>query len=67
MKNQKFQILSPDGFTIEMDKEHYSDSEVKKALKSFVERYKKQGYYSSNNGRIPLNKIVDHCSIIPVD
>jgi len=50
-----------------MDKEHYSDSEVKKALKSFVERYEKQGYYSSNNGRIPLNKIVDHCSIIPVD
>ena len=60
----KYQVLSPDGFTIEFDKPYYTSK--KKAFEAFdkwKERYKLQGYYSSNNGRIPLEDLENHCSI----
>jgi len=64
MKKQKFDVLSPDGFSI-----HYSDtySSEKKAMEVFNEwkkRYESQGYYSSNNGRIPLNELHKYVKII---
>jgi len=64
MKKQKFDVLSPDGFSI-----HYSDTypSEKKAMEVFNEwkkRYESQGYYSSNNGRIPLNELHNYIKII---
>jgi hypothetical protein len=64
MKKQKFDVLSPNGFSI-----HYSDtySSEEKAIKAFHEwkkRYESQGYYSSNNGRIPLNELHNYIKII---
>ena len=59
----KYQILSPDGITIEFDKWEYPS--MKKAKESFdkwKKRYEIQGYYSSNNGRIPLNELEHYCT-----
>lgn len=64
----KYQILSPDGFTIEFSKEYYKTK--KEALKSFenwVDRYKIQGFYSSNNyGKINFLDIKDYCQFIKI-
>lgn len=64
MKKQKFDVLSPDGFSI-----HYSDTypSEKKAIEAFdkwKKRYESQGYYSSNNGRIFLNELHNYIKII---
>ena len=59
-----YQVLSPDGITIEFDRPYYTSRE--KALEAFndwKERYRKQGYYSSNNGRIPLDELENYCTI----
>jgi hypothetical protein len=60
-----YQVLSPDGFTIEFDKAYYPSRE--KALEAFhdwKERFRKQGYYSSTEyGRIPLDELENYCSI----
>lgn len=64
MANSKWMILSPDGFTIEFDRPTYPS--LKKALVAFenwCKRFEIQGYYSSNNGRIPLNELFDYCTI----
>jgi len=60
----KYEVLSPDGFTIEFDRPYYTSK--KKALEAFdkwKERYKLQGYYSSNNGRIPLEDLENYMTI----
>lgn len=66
MAKNKYQILSPDGFTIERDVIGYPSR--KKAMEVFnqwKERYKQQGYYSSTNyGRIDLLDLEDFCQFI---
>ena len=61
----KYEVLSPDGFTIEFDRPYYTSKE--KAFEAFdkwKERYNRQGYYSSNQyGRIPLEELEDYMSI----
>lgn len=62
MKN--YEVLSPDGFTIEFDRPYYTSKE--KAFEAFEKwkvRYEKQGYYSSNNGRILLKDLEDYMYI----
>jgi hypothetical protein len=64
----KIEVLSPDGFTIEFGKPYYPSK--KKAFEAFdkwKKRYELQGYYSSNNGRIPLNELEEHMSIRKID
>ena len=59
-----YEVLSPDGFTIEFDRPYYTSKE--KAFEAFdkwKERYKIQGYYSSNNGRIPLEDLENYMTI----
>jgi len=59
----KYQVLSPDGITIEREKGSYPS--MKKALEAFNQwksRYEVQGYYSSNNfGRISLGSLQQYC------
>lgn len=61
----RFEVLSPDGFTIEFDKPYYTSK--KKAFEAFdkwKERYRVQGYYSSNQyGRIPLEELEDYMRV----
>lgn len=60
---KKYQVLSPDGFTIEFDKWTYPS--MKKAKEAFLKWSKGfigQGYYSSSRfGRIPLNELENYC------
>lgn len=61
-KAKKIQILSPDGFTIDFQKSFYkSFDEAMTAFDQWKQRYEGQGYYSSNEGRIPLNDLINHC------
>jgi hypothetical protein len=63
MSRKKYQILSPDGFTIE--REPYFYTSKKKALETFdkwKKNYERQGYYSSSKyGRITLSELEDYC------
>lgn len=67
-KKQLFRILSPDGFDIKMDEWQFDKDQVETELTNFVKRYERQGYYStSNREQIPLDKIRDYCTVVPVD
>jgi hypothetical protein len=63
MKKNRYQILSPDGFTLERDVPHYkSRKNAMQALANWIENYRAQGYYSSAKyGRILLVDIIDFC------
>jgi AAA+ superfamily predicted ATPase len=65
-KNKKYQILSPDGFTIDFNISYYrSIKQAKQAFKIWTERYKEQGFYSSSKyGRIHFLDIEDFCQLI---
>ena len=62
MKN--YEVLSPDGFTIEFDRPYYTSKErAMIAFNEWKERFRRQGYYSSNNGRIPLEDLENYMTI----
>jgi outer membrane protein assembly factor BamA len=65
VKERQYTMLSPDGFTIEFGVNHYSSREkMEESFEKFKERYRRQGYYSSNEyGRIPLEDLWDYCLI----
>lgn len=67
-KKQKFQVLSPDGFTIDFCRPDYpSKFSAQKALQKWMQRYKYQGFYSSPTfGRIPFDEIPEYCEIITI-
>jgi hypothetical protein len=62
-KAKKYQVLSPDGITIEFD--HWSYTSKKKMMEAYdrwAKRYEAQGYYSSSSyGRIPLDELQEYC------
>lgn len=66
MAKKKYDILSPDGFSIHPVKTYSSPGAAWKAFDKWKKRYEMQGYYSSNRGRIPLDELKDHCKLIPV-
>ena len=68
MSNKKYQILSPDGFTIESEPHFYTSK--RKAMEAFdkwKKNYERQGYYSSSKyGRIDLSDLEDYCQFINI-
>jgi hypothetical protein len=61
---KKYQVLSPDGFTIDREKPYYvSKKKALEAFENWKKRYEGQGYYSSNRGRIPLDDLQDYCTL----
>lgn len=64
-KTKKYQVISPDGFTIDGQVRYYTSR--KKAIEAFElwrKRYENQGYYSSTNyGRIHLDDLQDYCQL----
>jgi hypothetical protein len=60
----KYEVLSPDGFTIEFDRPYYTSKEMAfEAFDKWKKRYEVQGYYSSNNGRITLDDLENYMII----
>jgi hypothetical protein len=60
----KYEVLSPDGFTIEFDRPYYTSKErAFEAFDKWKKRYEVQGYYSSNNGRITLDDLENYMII----
>lgn len=63
-KRQKFEILSPDGFSIIYGQTFTSMKTAEKIVKKWIEGYERQGYYSSVKfGRIPLNELPEYLTI----
>ncbi len=65
-KTKQIQVLSPDGFTIDMNVESYKGIKAaKKAFTEWAKRYEQQGYYSSSqHGKIHLLDLEDFCQFI---
>lgn len=63
-QKQKFDVLSPDGFPIHFSNTYSSEKKAMKAFDEWKKRYELQGYYSSNNGKIPLNELHNYITII---
>jgi hypothetical protein len=66
MKRRRYQVLSPDGFTIDHNHSTYPGlKSARAALETWVQRYKQQGFYSTGNRtRIPFDEITFYCEII---
>lgn len=63
---KRFDVISPDGFSIHFSDTYKSMEDAEKAFEVWKKRYEGQGYYSSNRGRIPLNELKDHCRFIEI-
>ena len=66
MKKQRFDVLSPDGFSIHFSDTYSSEKKAMEAFEQWKKRYEFQGYYSSNNGRIPLTELHNHIKIVKI-
>jgi len=68
MTEKKFDVLSPDGFSIHFSDVYNSKKEAIKAVKDWVKGYENQGYYSSvKYGRIDYLDIIDYCKLVEVE
>jgi hypothetical protein len=63
MKN-KYDILSPDGFSIDAFKYYKTKNEAEEAFINWKKRYELQGYYSSNKGKIYLSELRENCKLV---
>mgnify|MGYP003335802340 CR=1 FL=1 len=63
----RIMVLSPDGFTIEAEIRSYpTQAKADEAFEKWKKRYEIQGYYSSNEGRIPLSELKSYCQFVKV-
>jgi hypothetical protein len=64
----KYDVISPDGFSIHPVETYSSIKEAKEAFKKWKKRYDSQGYYSSMAyGRIPLDELKNYIKIITIN
>lgn len=54
-------IISPDGFSFFIDGPKKDIAEAEDAFSNLFNAYEKQGYYSSNRGRISMENFKIHC------
>lgn len=65
MDEFRFIPMSPDGFPFDPDDTFATEQEAWDAIKNiYCKRYETQGYYSSNRGRISLEDLPAHCTVI---
>lgn len=65
-KKKEYIVLSPDGITIHPTDTYPTKKVAKEKFDEWLKRYELQGYYSSNNGRIPLDEVQNHCTLVEV-
>ena len=64
---KKYDVLSPDGFSIDPSKTYTSKVKARAAFEEWKKRYEHQGYYSSPKyGRIPLEDLAEYMSLVQV-
>jgi hypothetical protein len=63
---RKYDVISPDGFSINREGTYSSKKKAREGFTEWAKNFERQGYYSSNRGRIPLDELADHCQLIPV-
>jgi hypothetical protein len=63
---KSYDVMSPDGISINRMKTYKTIEEAGEALDNFLKRYEAQGYYSSNDGRIPLEQLAFHCNLVTI-
>jgi hypothetical protein len=64
---QQWDVIGPDGISIEFDKNYPSCIAAIRAFIAWREQYKRQGYYSSTiRGRIDLRELYYKCDVIRV-
>jgi len=63
MSKIKYAVNSPDGFGIHPSNEHDTPEKAWEEYDEWAKRYEAQGYYSSNQGRIPLDELKSRCSL----
>ena len=62
-----FDVLSPDGFSINRDSLFVNKKVAEKGIEDFAKRYENQGYYStSNREQISLDELKERCRIVPI-
>ena len=59
-------VLSPDGISIDREETYPTPEIALEKTKEWAKQFERQGYYSSNNGRIPLNELIEHCTLVPI-
>ena len=59
-----YDILSPDGIAMFRERIFNSPEAAEKGFEEWKKSFEHQGYYSSNGGRIPLEKLRSHCELI---
>lgn len=62
--NKQYNILSPDGFSIRNEDFDSKEEAIKFFREIWIKRFEQQGYYSSNNGRIPLCDLEESCTLV---
>ena len=68
MEEKKWDVISPDGFSIHVSDVYDSIEAAIAAFNVWKENYKRQGYYSSVRfGRIPLEDLEDYCQFKETD
>ncbi len=61
----KYDIISPDGFSIDREKTWNSPEEAIEAFKVWAKGFERQGYYSSvKYGRIDLRDLEEYCELV---
>lgn len=63
-RKTRYVILSPDGFTIHPWETYANIREAKKAFEEWKNQYRRQGHYSSNEGRISLDDLAYYCTLM---
>jgi hypothetical protein len=58
----QYDVISPDGFSIHPTDVYENKEKAIEAFNNWKKRFEHQGYYSSNNRRIPLNELEEHCT-----
>jgi len=63
---KRYDVISPDGFSIHFSDTYESIEAAKVAFEQWKKRFEAQGYYSSNRGRIPLDELEEHCTMVEI-
>lgn len=66
MSKLKYQIVSPDGFSINTEGGFSSKKKGMEYFKTWKKRFEAQGYYSANYGRVHLLDLQDECQFVTI-